>query len=45
MCTYIYIKTYLYKQDIELCKFVSKFLKYQISICNLFNNLIPLFHG
>ena len=45
MYIYLYKDILIYKFDIGLCKFVSKYLKYQINICNLFNNLIPLFRG
>jgi hypothetical protein len=41
---YVYkcIKLYLYRIDIELCKFVNKFTRFQITIYNLLT--IYLFH-
>ena len=39
---YICIKIYLYKLDIGSCKFVNKFIRFQITIYNLLT--IYIFH-
>ena len=32
---YTYINIYLYRLDIGLCEFINKFIRHNISICNL----------